>query len=104
MDNYGPRLTEEVRLRAVGHNLGSQVTPTQASWRHRIECQFTALKEFALNNSDYRSHGEQIEAIRRYLGWRNRKRGISLAEWKGYHRQQAIPARWGAKLTDWTRH
>jgi len=54
--------------------------------------QFTAVKEFALNNSDYRSHEEQIEAILRYLDWRNRRRGISLADWVEYKRQQAIPA------------
>ena len=51
-----------------------------------------ALIKSALNNSDYRSHEEQIEAILRYLDWRNRKRGISLADWVEYKRQQAIPA------------
>jgi transposase len=92
MDNYGPHLTEEVRLWAVGHNVRFYVTPTQASWLNRIESQFTALKEFALKNSDYRSHEEQIGAILRYLDWRNRKRGIALADWREYKRQQAIPA------------
>jgi len=92
MDNYGPHLTEEVRRWAAGHNVRFYVTPTQASWLNRIEGQFTAVKEFALNNSDYRSHEEQIEAILRYLDWRNRRRGISLADWVEYKRQQAIPA------------
>jgi hypothetical protein len=74
------------------HPIRFYVTPTQASWLNRIESQFTALKEFALNNSDFRSHEEQIEAILRYLDWRNRKRGISLADWQEYKRQQARPA------------
>jgi hypothetical protein len=76
----------------VGRNIRFYVTPTQASWLNRIEGQFMALKEFALNNSDFRSREEQILAILRYLDWRNRKRDISLADWKEYNRQQARPA------------
>jgi hypothetical protein len=92
MDNYSPHLGEDVRRWALTHNVRFYVTPTQASWLNRIESQFTELKEFALNNSDYRSHEEQIRAILHYLDWRNRKRGISLADWRAYQRQQAIPA------------
>jgi transposase len=88
LDNYGPHLKEEVLLWAWTHNLRLYLTPTNASWLNRIECQFTALKEFALNNSDYRSHEEQILAILSYLEWRNRKRGISVEDWKEYQRQQ----------------
>lgn len=92
LDNYSPHLKEEVALWAFGHNVRLYFTPSQTSWLNRIESQFTALKEFALNSSDYRSHEEQIEAILRYLDWRNRKRGISLRDWKDYQRQQAVPA------------
>ena len=88
MDNYGPHLKEEVLVWAWTHNMRLYLTPTNASWLNRIECQFTALKEFALNNSDYRSHEEQILAILSYLDWRNRKRGISVQDWKEYQRQQ----------------
>ena len=63
LDNYSPHLKEEVGLWAFGHNVRFYFTPSQTSWLNRIESQFTALKEFALNNSDYRSHEEQIEAI-----------------------------------------
>ena len=36
-----------------------------------------ALRKFALDNTDYRSHEEQQEAIECYLSWRNRTRKIS---------------------------
>src|SRR5262249_42528499 len=88
MDNYGPHLGEEVLVWAWTHNMRLYLTPTNASWLNRIECQFTALKEFALNNSDYRSHEEQILAILSYLEWRNRQRGISVQDWKEHQRQQ----------------
>ncbi len=41
----------------------------------------TALRKFALDNSDYRSHQEQQEAIESYLSWRNRTRDISFEDW-----------------------
>ena len=37
-----------------------------------IECQFGALRSFALNGSDYPSHADQDAAIRAYLRWHNR--------------------------------
>jgi len=46
------------------------------------------LRKFALDNTDYRSHQEQQEAIERYLSWRNRTREISLENWKSYRRSQ----------------
>jgi transposase len=92
LDNYSPHTKEEVLLWAWGHNIRLYFTPSQASWLNRIESQFTALKEFALSNSDFRSHEEQIEAILMYLDWRNRKRGISVQDWREYKRQQAVPA------------
>ena len=39
---------------------------------NRIECQFTALREFALNGTDFTTHREQGSMIRRYIAWRNR--------------------------------
>jgi transposase len=92
LDNFSPHLKEEVLLWAWGHNIRLYLTPSQASWLNRIESQFTALKEFALSNADFRSHEEQIEAILSYLGWRNRKRGISQEDWNEYKRQHAVPA------------
>lgn len=92
MDNYGPHLKEEVLLWAWTHGMRLYLVPTNASWLNRIEGQFTALKEFALNNSDYRSYEEQTEAILRYLDWRNGRRGISLTDWKDYQRQHTARA------------
>jgi hypothetical protein len=42
-----------------------------ASWLNRIECQFKALRYFALDGTDHRSHDEH-SMIRRYIAWRNR--------------------------------
>ena len=38
---------------------------------NRIECQFTALRYFALDGTDHPSHQEQASMIRRYIIWRN---------------------------------
>lgn len=88
LDNYGPHLKTEVRAWAVTNNVRFYFTPTQASWLNRIECHFTALKKFALETSDYRSHDEQQEAIEEYLRWRNGQYEISLERWKTYKRHQ----------------
>src|SRR5262249_13998689 len=88
LDNCRPPCKLEGVLWAWTQNVRLYYTPSNASWLNRIESQFTALKEFALNNSDYRSHEEQIEAILLYLDWRNRRRGISLQDWKEFKRQQ----------------
>ena len=37
-----------------------------------IEAQFTALRYFALDDTDHPSHLEQARMIRRYIAWRNR--------------------------------
>ncbi|MGY1960886.1 hypothetical protein [Nocardia gipuzkoensis] len=49
--------------------------PTYSLWLNRIECEFAALRHFALNGTDYRSHGEQDDAIRTYIRWRNQHAG-----------------------------
>jgi hypothetical protein len=48
------------------------VTPSNASWLNRIECEFTALRYFTLDGSDYASHAAQGRAIASYIRWRNR--------------------------------
>ncbi len=87
MDNYSTHLTAEVVSWAVTHKVRFYFTPTNASWLNRIESQFTALRKFALNTSDYRSHEEQQQAIEDYLSWRNRKRKLSMKSWKTYQRE-----------------
>jgi transposase len=73
---------------AADHNIRFYFTPTNASWLNRIECHFTALKKFALETSDFRSHADQQAAIESYLTWRNRQRKISQLCWRAFRRQQ----------------
>jgi transposase len=84
LDNYGTHLKKEVLDWAKTHNIKFYFVPTDASWLNRIECQFTALKKFALDNSDYRSHEEQQEAIESYLAWRNGRREIAIEAWRDH--------------------
>ncbi len=86
LDNASYHRTAEVLEYAATHNIRLYFTPTKASWLNRIECHFTAMKKFALDNTDYRTHEEQQAAIDRYLAWRNGTREISLQGWKSYRR------------------
>ena len=86
LDNASFHLKEEVLIYAASHKIKFYWTPTNASWLNRIESHFTALKKFALDNTDYRTHEEQQSAIEQYLAWRNRTRQISLNNWKSYRR------------------
>jgi transposase len=89
LDNYGPHLKQEVVDWAKTHRVRFYFTPTNASWLNRIESQFTALKKFALNNSDYQSHEEQQAAIESYLDWRNGRRQIAIESWRSHIRKNA---------------
>ncbi|ACU72841.1 putative transposase [Catenulispora acidiphila DSM 44928] len=75
-DNYSPHLTTKRCRRVSGwaeaNNVEIAYTPTNSSWINRIEAQFTALRYFALDGTDHRSHREQGSMIRRYIIWRNR--------------------------------
>jgi transposase len=82
MDNYSPHLKAEVQDWARANRVKFYFTPSNASWLNRIECQFTALRKFALDNSDYRSHQEQEAAIKSYLAWRNGRRKIAIEPWR----------------------
>ena len=92
MDNYGPHITDTVLAWAKSHNVRVYLTPTNGSWLNRIESQFTALKKFAMQPSDYRSHEEQQAAIESYLTWRNRARDLSITAWNQYKRESAKAA------------
>ena len=87
LDNYGPHLKVEVLAWAALHKIKLYFTASNASWMNRIESQFTELKEFALNNSDYRSHEALQEAIELYMKWRNGDRPISRQSWQQFKRQ-----------------
>src|ERR1700731_615639 len=77
---------------AKSHNVRVYLTPTNGSWLNRIESQFTALKKFALQPSDYRSHEEQQAAIESYLTWRNGRRDLSITSWKDFQEENADAA------------
>lgn len=87
LDNYGPHLKTEVRDWAAAHKIRFYFTPTQASWLNRIEAHFAALKKFALDASDFRTHQEQQTSIEDYLLWRNGKGVLSMTAWKSYKRR-----------------
>jgi transposase len=59
LDNVGYHGTAEVLAWAQANDMRFCYTPTNASWLNRIECHFTALRRFALDNSDFPSHAEQ---------------------------------------------
>jgi transposase len=71
-DNYGPHGKAEVVDWCSGHDVELVYTPTNASWLNWIECEFTALRYFTLDGSDYPSHAAQETAIAGYVRWRNR--------------------------------
>ena len=72
LDNFSPHHKTELQTWVAEHDIELVFTPTYSSWLNLIECQFQALRSFALNGSDYPSHAEQDAAIRAYLRWHNR--------------------------------
>ena len=86
LDNVSYHLTPDVRSFAKANRIRFYLTPKYASWLNRIESHFTAVRKFCLDNTDYRSHEEQQAAIERYLAWRNRRRSISIKDWRRYRR------------------
>jgi transposase len=92
MDNYGTHIMASIQAWAKSHNVRIYLTPTNGSWLNRIECQFTALKKFAMKPSDYRDHEEQQAAIESYLTWRNHARDLSITAWNKYREEQTAPA------------
>jgi transposase len=92
LDNAGFHLKAEVLEYAASHGIKFYFTPTAASWLNRIECHFTALRKFTLDNTDYAGHDDMQAAIRRYLDWRNGVREISITNWKLYCRHKSKAA------------
>jgi transposase len=76
MDNDSPHLSTKKDGRvgewAAANNAELAYVPTNASFLNRIECHFAALRYFALDGTDHRSHDEQNSMIRPYIMWRNR--------------------------------
>jgi transposase len=75
LDNFSPHLSTTADQRvgdwADANNVELAYTPHYSSWLNRIEAQFTALRRFALDNTDHPTHRAQASLIRRYIAWRN---------------------------------
>jgi transposase len=75
LDNFSPHKTTKADQRvgdwAEANNVELAYTPHYSSWLNRIEAQFTALRRFALDNTDHPTHRAQANLIRRYIAWRN---------------------------------
>jgi transposase len=82
LDNYKTHLSADVLSWAKRNNICFYFTPTNASWLNRIECEFTPLKKYALDTSDYRNHEDQQAVIENYLRWRNGQRPITIKPWR----------------------
>ncbi|WP_020547765.1 IS630 family transposase [Nonomuraea coxensis] len=70
-DNYSPHKHPQVRSRAAANDVELVFLPTYGSWLNWIESEFAALRYYALNGTDHRSHDEQNAAIGTYVRWRN---------------------------------
>ena len=71
VDNFSPHRAPAVRAWAADNDVELVFLPTYSSWLNWIESEFAALRYFALNGTDHRSHAEQDEAIAGYIRWRN---------------------------------
>jgi transposase len=82
IDNFSPHLHADVAAWCDDNNVELVLLPTNASWLNWIEAEFAALRYFALNGTDHRSHDEQGKAIKAYIVWRNAhaepKRGFAI--------------------------
>ena len=72
-DNFSPHHKQQVRDWCADHDVELVFTPSNASWLNWIECEFTALRYFTLDGSDYPSHAAQEAAIAGYVRWANRR-------------------------------
>jgi transposase len=87
LDNASFHLKREVLEYAASHRIKFYFTPTGASWINRIECHFTAVRKFCLDDTDYASHDEMQAVIQRYFAWRNGSDTISVQDWQKHKRQ-----------------
>ena len=70
-DNFSPHRHAHVRDWCAVNAVELVFLPTYGSWLNWIEAEFAALRYFALNGTDHRSHAEQNAAIAGYARWRN---------------------------------
>ena len=72
LDNFSPHKKAELGSWYAANDVELVFTPTNASWLNWIECEFTALRYFTLDSSDYPTHQAQQAAIAHYVRWRNK--------------------------------
>ena len=73
LDNFSPHRRKEIRKWAKNNMVKLIWTPTNASWLNRIECQFTEIRKFVFDNSNYKSHCEVNLALRKFITYRNKR-------------------------------
>jgi transposase len=71
LDNLNLHKNPRVLAWCAKHNVELCFTPTYSSWANPIECHFGPLRDFVVNNSDYRSHAVLTRRLHAYLRWRN---------------------------------
>jgi hypothetical protein len=97
VDNFSPHKRPEVTGWAAASGVELVFLPANASWLNWIEPEFAALRYFALNGTDHRTHAEQGTAIAAYLRWRNARArpkrdfapGSVIRTWTGYQNKVA---------------
>ncbi|MEU8005593.1 IS630 family transposase [Catellatospora sp. NPDC049111] len=72
-DNFSTHKHATVKAWCAANQVELVFLPTYASWLNWIECEFAALRYFALNGTDHQSHAEQDAAIGAYIRWRNHR-------------------------------
>jgi transposase len=73
LDNRSAHTTPAILEWVRHHKMSLVLTPTYSSFLNRIECQFTALKTFALGGTYPANHAAQFAAIFRYILYRNQQ-------------------------------
>jgi transposase len=73
LDNFSPHKHPAVTAWCRSNDVELVFLPTYSSWLNWIEAEFAALRYFALNGTDHRSHQEQDTAIGGYIRWHNQR-------------------------------
>jgi len=92
LDNCSPHRHRRVRTWAADNDVELVFPPTYGSWLNWIESGFAALRYYALNGTDHRSHAKQNAAIGAYVRYRNRRarpktrfaRSSPIRSWTSY--------------------
>ncbi|MFE6888177.1 transposase [Streptomyces sp. NPDC057694] len=71
LGGISPHTHSDVRARATIHDIEPVFLPTYGSCLNRVESEFAALRQVALNGTGHRSHSEQNARVAAYVGGRN---------------------------------